>query len=29
MEYQKDVIVVDRLGVIRTDIEEEYLAHCV
>lgn len=27
MEYQKDVIVVDRLGVIRTDIEEEYLAH--
>ena len=27
MDKQKDIIVVDRLGVIRTDIEEEYLAH--
>ena len=27
MEYQKDIIVVDRLGVVRTDCEEEYLAH--
>lgn len=27
MEYQKDIIVVDKLGVVRVDSEEEYLAH--
>ena len=27
MEEQKDVIVADRLGIVRTDSEEEYLAH--
>lgn len=27
MEEQKDVIVADRLGVLRTDSDEEYLAH--
>lgn len=27
MEYRKDIIVADRLGVVRTDSEEEYLAH--
>ena len=27
MEDQKDIIVADRLGIIRTDCEEEYLAH--
>ena len=27
MEYQKDIIVADRLGIVSTDSEEEYLAH--
>lgn len=27
MEYQKDIIMTDRLGVIGTDSKEEYLAH--
>jgi hypothetical protein len=27
MEYQKDIIMTDRLGVIGTDFKEEYLAH--
>lgn len=27
MEYSKDIIVADRLGIVRTDSEEEYLAH--
>lgn len=27
MEEQKDVIVANRLGMVRTDSEEEYLAH--
>lgn len=27
MEEQRDIIVVDRLGMVRTDSEEEYLAH--
>jgi len=27
MEYQKDIIVADKLGIVRTDSEEEYLAH--
>lgn len=27
MEEQKDVIVTDKLGVVRTDAEEDYLAH--
>ena len=27
MEDQKDIIVADRLGIVRTDCEEEYLAH--
>lgn len=27
MEYQKEIIVTDRLGVVRTDSEKEYLAH--
>lgn len=27
MEYQKDIIVADKLGVVRTDSEKEYLAH--
>lgn len=28
MEDQKDIIVADRLGIVRTDCEKEYLAHC-
>lgn len=27
MEYPKDIIVADKLGVVRTDSEKEYLAH--
>lgn len=27
MEFQKEIIVTDRLGVVRTDSEKEYLAH--
>lgn len=27
MEYPKDIIVADKLGIVRTDAEEEYLAH--
>ena len=27
MEDQKDIIVADRLGIVRTDCEKEYLAH--
>lgn len=27
MEFQKDIIVTDRLGVVRLDAEEDYLAH--
>lgn len=27
MKYQKDIIVADKLGIVRTDSEEEYLAH--
>lgn len=27
MEEQKDVIVADRLGQVKTDSQEEYLAH--
>lgn len=27
MDYQKDVIVADRLGIVKTDSEVEYLAH--
>lgn len=27
MDKQKDLLVVDRLGIVKTDTEEEYLAH--
>lgn len=27
MEYKKDIIVTDRLGMVSIDSEEEYLAH--
>lgn len=27
MEYPKDIIVADKLGVVRADSEKEYLAH--
>lgn len=27
MDYQKDIIVIDKLGVVPTDSEVEYLAH--
>ena len=27
MEYQKDIIIADRLGIVSTNTEEEYLAH--
>ena len=27
MKYPKDIIVADKLGIVRTDAEEEYLAH--
>ena len=27
MEYRNDIVVADRLGMVRTDSEEEYLAH--
>ena len=29
MEEQRDIIVADRLGMVRTDSEEEYLAHLI